>query len=158
MIRQPASRNCFVCGRENPLSLRINFYEIEQGQVRAHVKIAELYEGYPGMVHGGVIAAMLDEAAGRSHMQGPNDFMVTVQLNIRYRKPVPSNEDLVLIGIAGQRKGRVAEAKSQVLLEDGTVLAEATGVFVDLPQEKIDEVDPSLLGWQVYPDEVDNDR
>lgn len=155
MEKQPASRNCFVCGRENPLSLKINFFANEQGQVQAKVKIADLFEGYPGMVHGGVIAAMLDEAAGRSHMQGPNDFMVTVQLNIRYRKPVPSNEELLLIGVAGQRKGRIAKAKSQVLLEDGTVLAEAEGVFVDLPQEKIDEVDPSLLGWQVYPDEVE---
>ena len=65
MKKQPNSQMCFVCGMENPIGLKLAFYEDEGGRVIAHFTPREEYQGYPGVLHGGIIAALLDEAAGR---------------------------------------------------------------------------------------------
>ena len=67
--KQPASRHCFICGRENPVGLKMDFYFVAPGQVLSELIIPAAYQGYPGMVHGGIIAAVL--ADGRSWMTPP---------------------------------------------------------------------------------------
>ena len=78
--------------------------------------------------------------------------MMTAQLNVRYRKPVPTNTPLIMRGWAGIKKGRVAHAHGEIMDENGMVLAEADGVYVDIPEEKIDKMDQYLSDWRVYPD------
>lgn len=151
--KQPGSRNCFVCGRENPAGLKINFYSIAPGKVRADLWLTCEYEGYPGVVHGGIIAAILDECGGRAHMVELDRFMVTAQLNVRYRKPVPTETDLVVIGEAGDRKGRVSYAHSEIQNPAGEIFADAELVLVDIPDGQLADVNPQELGWRVYPDE-----
>jgi acyl-coenzyme A thioesterase PaaI-like protein len=151
-IKQPGSKHCFVCGRENPAGLKLEFFTTEPGQVRAEILIPIKYEGYPGIVHGGIIAAILDETGGRAYMDGSHPFMVTGQLKVRYRKPVPIETALIALGKASQRKGRVSKAHSEIQTLDGEVLAEADLVLVDIPEEKFTNVDPEALGWRVYPD------
>jgi acyl-coenzyme A thioesterase PaaI-like protein len=152
-IKQPGSKNCFVCGRENPSGLKLDFFTTAPGKVSAELNIPFDYEGYPGIVHGGIIAAILDETGGRAFLDDPNLFMVTAQLDIRYRKPVPIQTPLVALGIAGQRRGRVSKAHSEIQNLEGEILAEAELVLVDMPEEKLTGVDPEALGWRVYPDE-----
>ena len=130
----------------------MDFYTIAPGHTRAELSIPKHYEGYPGVVHGGIIAAILDETGGRANMDDPSRFMVTAQLNVRYRKPVPSETPLVVFGFADERHGRVSQARSEIRNEDGEVLAEAELVLVDIPESKLAEVDPEALGWRVYPD------
>ena len=75
-IKQPNSRYCFVCGRENPYGLKMSFYEVEPGHALAEYTVPEHYQGYPGIVHGGIVATMLDETLGRAAMVGDqNHFM-----------------------------------------------------------------------------------
>jgi len=152
-IKQPASKFCFVCGRENPVGLGLDFFTTSPGQSRAEITIPSDYEGYPGTVHGGIIAAILDETGGRALMEIPTRFMVTAQLNIRYRKPVPSETPLVVLGYAGERHGRVSHATSEIKDLTGNVLADAELVLVDIPESQLAEFDKEDLGWQVYPDE-----
>lgn len=151
--KQPGSRNCFVCGRENPAGLKLNFYNIAPGKVRVDLWVTSEYEGYPGVVHGGIIAAILDECGGRAHMVELEQFMVTAQLNVRYRQPVPTETDLVVFGEAGDRKGRVSYAHSEIQDLNGNILADAELVLVDIPDGQLAEVNPQELGWRVYPDE-----
>ena len=129
------------------------FFTTENGQTRTELSIPAVYEGYPGVIHGGIVAAILDEVGGRSQMEAFTRFMVTAQLNVRYRKPVPSKTPLVVIGNAGERKGRVAYAQSEIQAVDGEVLADAELVLVDIPEEELREFDLEALGWKVYPDE-----
>jgi len=150
--KQPGSKFCFICGRQNPISLKLEFFSPAQGEVRSSLNVSEQYQGYPGVVHGGVIAAILDETGGRAHMTDPSEFMVTAQLNVRYRKPVPTGKLLVARGFAGEKRGRVSHAHSEIVNEDGEVLAEAELVLVDLPESQLAEMDAEALGWQVYPD------
>lgn len=151
--KQPGSKNCFVCGRKNPVGLLLDFYLVESGQTRAEFSVSSNYEGYPGMVHGGIIAAILDETGGRAHMDNPNRFMVTAQLNVRYRKPVPINTPLAALGYADERNGRISKAHSQIMDMAGEILAEAELVLVDIPDAQLANVDPEALGWRVYPDD-----
>lgn len=151
--KQAGSKRCFVCGRENPVGLAMEFFTTGPGQVRAELSVAVHYEGYPGVVHGGIIAAILDETGGRAHMENPARFMVTAQMNVRYRKPVPSETPLIVLGYAGERHGRVSHAKSEIQNMDGAVLAEAELILVDIPESLLSNIDPEVLGWRVYPDE-----
>jgi len=154
MNKQPSSRSCFVCGRENPHGLKLEFYNIAPGEVEAHYTVLTHYQGYPGVVHGGIIASMLDEATGRSMMDGsPSGFMVTSQLSIRYRKPVPVGQPLKVVGHAGTRHGRVSKATGEIIGPDGVILAQAEAVMVDIPAAVVAELDPEMLGWKVYPDQ-----
>ena len=152
--KQPNSRHCFVCGVENPIGLHLKFYETAPGEVTADLNLPNIYQGYPGIVHGGVIAAMLDEAAGRAHM-GPVDaprFMFTARLDIRYRKNVPVGQPLRLVGRAGPTKSRTAEASSGIYNLEGTLLADADVLLVNVPERMIQTTDLAALGWKVYPD------
>ena len=151
--KQPGSKHCFVCGLENPVGLRIAFYETGPGEVQSEIIFPDHYQGYPGITHGGIIASVLDETGGRSLMDHPRHFMVTAQLNVRYRKPVPTETPLVAKGWAGMRKGRVSEARSEIQNLAGEVLAEAELVLVDMPEGKFDQISFEEMGWRVYPDE-----
>ena len=151
---QPSSRHCFVCGVENPLGLQLRFYDSEPGEVAAEYTLHENYQGYPGVAHGGVVAAMLDEAAGRSLMgdlEAPR-FMFTARLNVRYRKNVPVGQPLRLVGKAGESRGRTATATSIIYDQAGNILAEAEALLINVPDQVVQNVDLSQLGWQIYPE------
>jgi acyl-coenzyme A thioesterase PaaI-like protein len=152
--RQPNSRNCFVCGLLNPLGLHVVFENSASGEVTAEYTVPETYQGYPGVVHGGIVAAMLDELAGRAFMVGdPSRFMFTARLQVRYRKNVPVETPLHLVGRAGPNRGRTAEATSAIYGPDGTLLAEGEALLVDVPPEALDSDSVDELGWRVYSDE-----
>jgi acyl-coenzyme A thioesterase PaaI-like protein len=153
---QPNSNHCFVCGLSNPFGLHLRFFDTEPGVVASEVTLPEQYQGYPGVVHGGIIAAMLDEAAGRSHMVGAQPrFMYTARLEVRYRKNVPIGQPLMLVGRAGESKRRTAKATSAIYDEEQNLLAEADAVLVDIPAEVLDGIDPEALGWRIYPPETE---
>ena len=151
--KQPNSAHCFVCGRENGNGLGLSFYEVGPDEVTAEVVIPSHFEGYPGIVHGGIVAAMLDEIAGRAVLVGEHEhFRLTAKLEIRYRKPVPSGERLQLRGVVERRRGRVAFALAQLNLPDGTLAAEAHAVLADIPGLPADRDVLESLGWKVDPD------
>ena len=69
-LPQANSKFCFVCGLANTYGLKLRFYTTAPGEVTADYVVTEQYQGFPGIVHGGIVAAMLDEAAGRAQMNG----------------------------------------------------------------------------------------
>jgi acyl-coenzyme A thioesterase PaaI-like protein len=156
MVQQPNSKHCFVCGLENPVGLKLRFHDDGVGEVRARISVPAQFNGYPGIVHGGIVAAMLDETGGRPIMIGhPNRFMVTANMTVRYRQPVPVETELLLVGRLLKDRGRIAQAHSELRLPDGTVAAEAELTLVALTAEYAErETDLDALGWQIYPDEA----
>jgi uncharacterized protein (TIGR00369 family) len=154
-IKQPNSLHCFVCGIENQNGLKLRFYETGPGEVTVHHTVDEHFQGYPGVVHGGIVASMLDEALGRSMMGvDPENsrFMYTARLEIQYRKPVPVGKELTMVGRAGRRKNRSATASAAIYGPGGELLAEASAILVDIPPEVLGAYSVEELGWQVYPD------
>jgi len=152
MEKQANSRLCFVCGLENPVGLHLSFYETGPGEVTVDFTPSDHYQGYPGVLHGGIVASILDEAAGRAHMGiFPPRFMFTAKLEVKYRKNIPIGKPLKIIGKAGKDRGRMAEGWSGIYNQEGELLAEANVLLVDVPNPP----DPSELeesGWKVYPD------
>lgn len=151
-VKQPNSKHCFVCGVNNESGLAMKFYEHGPGDVTATYEVPEHFQGYPGVVHGGIIAAMLDEVAGRAAMTGKHEqFRYSAKLEIKYRKPVPIGEPLLVHGWVVEQRGSRAIAKADLRQQDGTLLSEAEALLVDLP-DSVSEEQLSELGWRVYPD------
>lgn len=138
MNRQPVSRMCFLCGRENEAGLKMSWYNYpEEGKVRAFFEIPDNFNGYPGVVHGGIVAAILDETSGRALMiHGDNDYVfMTARLEVKYRRPVPTNTPLIASGWVvkgGQNRARVA---GEITSSDGQRLASCTATVLRPPQK-----------------------
>jgi acyl-coenzyme A thioesterase PaaI-like protein len=150
--RQPSSRSCFVCGRENPVGLKVMWDQHpEAGEIRGEVTVAEHFNGYPGVVHGGIIGALLDETAGRTILMdgGFEDLMVTAKLEVVYRRPTPTGVHLELVGRLLGRSGARAEAEAELRLPDGTVTARATAVLARPPAEIVDRWAGEREHWRV---------
>jgi acyl-coenzyme A thioesterase PaaI-like protein len=155
--RQPNSRHCFVCGLGNPYGLQLRFDLTGPDEVTTHFTVPDKFEGFPGVVHGGIVAAMLDEVCARVHMGiDPPRFMYTASLEVRYRRNVPVEQPLRIVGKALKRKSRTATSSGVIYGPTGEVLAEAKALLVDVPQEMLSEVDLEALGWKVYPHEPSN--
>lgn len=152
MNKQPNSHQCFVCGLKNPVGLKLAFYDNGLDEVRCEYSIPAEYNGYPGVAHGGIVAAILDEVIGRVSMIGDrNHFMMTVKMEVKYRQPVPVETALVIIGRLVKMRGRLAQAVGEVRLPDGAVAAEAELTLADLPEQFRINGDLEALGWKVYP-------
>lgn len=152
--KQPNSAECFVCGLKNPFGLKLSFYDNGPGKVICNHTVPEQFNGYPGVVHGGIVASMLDETLARSFMSGdPNRFMYTAKLTTRYRKPVPTEKPLRLEGEVVKDRGRIGEAHAWLYGPDGELLAEAEAMLVDIPEDVFQEDNMDELGWKVYPDD-----
>jgi acyl-coenzyme A thioesterase PaaI-like protein len=151
-VKQPNSRHCFVCGVENRDGFALAFYETGTDQVEADVVIPSKFEGYPGVAHGGIVAALMDEITLRAAMAGrPQEFLVTGRMVIRYRKPVPVGVPLHLHGSVRRRRGRTVEAEGQLLVSGG-VAVEGEATLFPNPDAVFAAQSLAELGWKVYPD------
>ena len=149
--KQPNSRMCLVCGLKNPFGLHTSFFELENSELLAIFKPREEHQSYPGRLHGGIISTILDEAIGRAIMiQSESDIWgVTVDLKIRFKKPVPLHEELRVLGRITKNSSRFFEGTGELLLQDGTVAAEGHGKYLKIPLEKIADFDVDHQEWRV---------
>jgi acyl-coenzyme A thioesterase PaaI-like protein len=157
---QNVSRMCFLCGVENKLGLHGRFLVLENGELCGVFTPRQEHQGYPGRLHGGIIAALLDETIGRAINPAHGDtWGVTVKFSMRLRQPVPLNREVKVIGRITRDSARVFEGTGEIILEDGTVAAEGEGTYVKLPIDEIASADFSDSDWLVdtmpLPDHVD---
>jgi acyl-coenzyme A thioesterase PaaI-like protein len=153
-ILQPNSKMCFICGLENPIGLKLRIYQTEPGVIETSYTAPDHFQGYPGVLHGGIVATILDEISGRAQMgdvAAPR-FMFTAKLEVKYRKNVPTGKPLKIIGKAGRVKGKIAESWAGIYDQDGSLLAEANAMLITVPKETLDMTNLDNLGWKVYPE------
>ena len=138
-INVDMDHNCFGCGQQNAYGLQLKFYPDEQGGVWAPFVPAARFEGYTGMVHGGVISTVLDEVMAWSLYRN-QVWAVTGALNVRYRAPIQVGERTRAVGWQIDRRGRRIEMAGEIRREDdGAVLARATATFVQVPDAQAEE-------------------
>jgi uncharacterized protein (TIGR00369 family) len=154
MHLQPNSRFCFVCGLENDHGLHLRFYENGEGEVIVDTVVSDHFQGYPGIVHGGIVAALVDETLGRVHMGKPENprFMFTAKINVNYRKPVPTEKAIRIVAKAVKRKRRTATSICSIYGPEGELLVDAEAVLVNVPDEMVRDSDLDRLGWKIYPE------
>jgi len=127
----PDYDKCFGCGSGNPIGLKLRFQN-QNGLAKAEFTPGPEYQGWPGIVHGGIIGTVLDEAMGYAALfQGKK--VVTGKMEIRFRKPAPVGETLTIEGRVTRESKLFLVAEAKATLSDGTVIAEATGVMVVIP-------------------------
>jgi len=150
MNKQPNSDMCFVCGRNNPVGLYLQFFDNGKDEVFSDYTVPARYQSYPGIVHGGILASMLDEVVGRVAIIGDHHhFMVSVRLQVVYRHPVPVETPLKIRGRIVRLRGRLGKAQGEVILPDGKVACEAAITLADVPAEVLSNINYALLDWRV---------
>jgi len=154
--KQPNSKMCFICGLENPIGLHLHIYETAPGIVESSYLAPEHFQGYPGVLHGGIVGAIIDEISGRALMgSDPLNprFMFTAKLEVKYRQNVPIGKPLKIIGKAGKTRGKSAEAWAGIYdAETDELLAEGSTLLINVPEGQFDRSSFNELGWKVYPE------
>ena len=155
MRKQKNSRGCFLCGLENEFSLRMKWYEDHQSrQVLSTITVPDHFNGYPGVVHGGIVSAILDETSGRAVMlkSGEDALMVALKLEVTLRRPTPTGIPLTVTGWVIKQTENRAQVAAEIRLPDGTLTAECKAIVVRPPCEIMDKWENERPYWKVYDD------
>ena len=157
--KQPNSRMCLVCGLKNPFGLHTSFFELDNDELLGVFTPREEHQSYPGRLHGGITSTILDETMGRAIMikSSGEVWGVTVELNIRFKKPVPLDQELRVLGRITKDSSRFFEGTGELLLEDGTIAAEGHGKYLKVPLAKIADFDADEQEWRVIMTDADPD-
>lgn len=132
LTRLPEHGSCFICGAENPKGLGAVWYQREDGTIVATVTFTVAQQGPPGYTHGGASAAVLDEAMGAAVWRAGYN-VVLVHLSVDYRRPLPLNEPIAVVGALADREGRAIHARGELRLPDGSVAVVGRGIYVEAP-------------------------
>jgi uncharacterized protein (TIGR00369 family) len=141
----PGCEECFGCGPQSRFGLHPEF-RVESDPDGGRRVVAEFtgrpeHQGFAGLVHGGILTAMLDEVMAHA-VWAEGVFAVTGQLNVVFRRPTPTETPLRAEGEVTGRRARVHETRARQLLPDGTVAVEGTGTFVELPEGRFGRQQP----------------
>lgn len=115
---------CFGCGRNNPIGLKLNFRR-DGATIRTVFTPDKLHQGWPGLLHGGILGCLLDEAMSNIAYATGNTCL-TASIEIRLRQPVKVEAPLVVTAWITRQGKRLIETAGKVCLKDGTVIAEST--------------------------------
>lgn len=121
-------QSCFVCGLNNPHGMQIQ-WNIQGQKTTAEFIAQAKYQGWKGIVHGGIVATLLDEAMAR--LAGVLwKGAVTAEMTVRYLKPAPVGEKLLIKGEVVKEAKKLVEMKASIRTEKGIEVAKATGKII----------------------------
>lgn len=115
---------CFGCGVNNPIGLKLKFKEEAVG-ISAEYTPDPNFQGWPGLLHGGITATLLDEAMSNVAYRTGKTCLTAVS-TLRIRQPIPVDASLVVYARVTRQRSRLIETDGKVCLKDGTVVAEAS--------------------------------
>jgi uncharacterized protein (TIGR00369 family) len=121
---------CFGCGGANPAGMKLEFEaDTETGHVTGRFKIGKEFQGSMGVLHGGIIATLLDEAMGKV-CRLSDVRAVTAELTVQYRRPIQMDQEIVVEAFQTKRDGRELFLEGEIRDDGGKILARGTGCFV----------------------------
>jgi uncharacterized protein (TIGR00369 family) len=129
--KQNNSEMCFVCGMSNEGGLHTHFYELEGKKLLGVFKGNEVHQSYPQRMHGGIISALLDETIGRAlQMDEETAWGVTIEINVKYLKPVPLDQELHAVGWITSNRSRIFEGEGYISNVKQEILATCTAKYL----------------------------
>jgi acyl-coenzyme A thioesterase PaaI-like protein len=131
-LRAQTGRGCVVCGPDHPHGLRLRFETAPDRAAAARWTPTPDWEGFRGIVHGGIVSAVLDEAMSKAVAALPAEAL-TAELRVRLRRHVASGSPYLIRGWVVGRRKRMISAEASVTAPDGTEHAHAWGTFLTLP-------------------------
>jgi acyl-coenzyme A thioesterase PaaI-like protein len=139
----------FVHGLRNPHGLHLQ-YHLDGDRVVTTWSAGDDHAGFPGFVHGGLIAAVLDDAMGRCSVLHRR-WVVTGRMETRFRDAAPIGSSLRVEGWITRITRRVMTAEARMTLVDGgTVIAEASGTYLPIPTALLDRMVDSWPGFAEF--------
>ncbi len=127
------SSTCFVCGEGNPSGLRIRYQIEAEGESLAYWQPGTAWEGFHGIVHGGIVSTVLDEAMSKA-VASIGCHALTAELRVRFRHPVRSGSGVSIRGRVIDRNRRRIRTEAALTNRDGRELAHSWGVFLIPPE------------------------
>jgi uncharacterized protein (TIGR00369 family) len=123
---------CFGCGGANAHGMKLEFERDDEKQrITGRFRLDERYQGSNGVLHGGIIALLLDEAMGKvSRFREAR--AVTAELTIEYLKPIRVDEEIHVAAFEREQKGRSLFHEGEIRNAAGDLLARGRGRFVVL--------------------------
>jgi acyl-coenzyme A thioesterase PaaI-like protein len=128
-----AQSACFVCGQDNEHGLRIRFRRETDGEITAEWMPDSVFEGFRGIVHGGVVSTVLDEAMSKA-VAATGTEALTAELRVRFRHHVTIGDIFQVRGWIVKRNKRLIDTEAVLTADDGTEHAHAWARFLSLPQ------------------------
>jgi uncharacterized protein (TIGR00369 family) len=123
---------CFICGKANEQGLRLE-WTTRENKTESKWLPKKSFQGWKGIVHGGILAALLDEAMTRLAWQIHGDA-VTAEITVRFVSPARIDEPLLIQGDVEEARGRLIPAKSEIRTQDGRLIATAVGKVLKTSQ------------------------
>jgi uncharacterized protein (TIGR00369 family) len=146
MKELPHTRSCFVCGESNPTGLNLRS-ETDGRIVRLHFVPKADHVGFTGVVHGGIIATLLDEVMVWACAVATKRFAFCAELNVRYLQPVrPGEATIATAELEANRRDRVFAAKAELGNGSGAVFAKATGKYLPINDLDVTALTSDFIG------------
>ena len=124
---------CFACGRSNPIGLHLELV-FARNRAEAQFVAGRAHQGYDGIVHGGIVTALLDEVMGWAIFQ-QGIWAVTTRFTLTFRQPLHVGEAVVATGVLTRDRGRALDLRGEVRrAADDELLASADGTYVRMPE------------------------
>ncbi len=129
--------DCFACGTNNPIGLKLNFYR-QGNSICSDVVLSRNHVGWQEMAHGGIISTLLDEVMSWTVIYFKKAFSVTRKIQVRYLRPVPVEVPVTVKGaITSDGTSRSCQAEALLFDSEGNTLAKGEGEFVILSEDKL---------------------
>jgi acyl-coenzyme A thioesterase PaaI-like protein len=128
-IRRHYDDGCFACGRDNPIGLHLDDFDLVDGEVSARFTPRQEYRGAGDVLHGGVAATALDEMLVWAGILTKKVMTVTGRLELRYPKPLNVTEQLTVRSRVDELRGKRMLASGELVVDD-EVRTQASGLFL----------------------------
>lgn len=120
---------CFACGKENQCGLKLSF-NYSNGKLISEFTPSNIYQGYKGITHGGIITTVLDEAMIQAAI-AEGLMPVTAEINVRFKMPLLANETAIAEAEITKKGSRLIEARSRLVkASDSKIIAEASAKLI----------------------------
>src|SRR3954447_1053116 len=129
-----APHNCFACGTLNAHGMHLLLH-VERGRAWTELSLAEHFQGWNGMAHGGILCAVLDEVMAWA-LVGEDNWGVTARIAVDFKRPVAIGAPITASGEITRARRRLVETAGTIVDADGRILATATGTYVAADEER----------------------
>lgn len=146
MQKLPHTHSCFVCGESNAIGLKLRF-ETDGRIVRTRFRPRTEHIGFKQVVHGGLIATVLDEIMVWACVVPTGQFAYCGELTVRFLSPLRPHEEVIATGeLAANRRNKIFEAKSEIRAPAGQLIASATGKYLPVKSADLADMATDFVG------------